>query len=37
MLLIFLLGLIAKLVLVCGGCNLGSSEVNNFNISQVLA
>jgi hypothetical protein len=36
MLLIFFLGLVAKLVLACGGCNFGSSEMNNFNISQVL-
>jgi hypothetical protein len=36
MLLIFLLGLIAKFVLVCDGCNFVSSDVNNFNISQVL-
>ena len=35
MLLIILLGLIAKLASVCDGCEVGKSEVNNFDWNQV--
>jgi hypothetical protein len=35
MLLIILLGLIAKLALVCSGCDVGTTEVTNFNFSLV--
>jgi len=35
MLLIILLGLIAKLASVCDGCEVGKSEVNNFDWKRV--
>jgi hypothetical protein len=35
MLLIIFVGLIAKLALVCDGCNVGTQEVNNFDWNQV--
>jgi len=35
MLLIIFLGLIATLASVCDGCDVGTSEVNNFDWNQV--
>ena len=35
MLLIFFLGLIVKLAAVCDGCDVGTSEVNNFDWNQL--
>jgi hypothetical protein len=35
MLLIFFLGLIAKLALVCNGCDVGTSEVKDFDWNNV--
>jgi hypothetical protein len=35
MLLIIVLGLIAKLALLCDGCDVGTSGVENFNWNQV--
>ena len=35
MLLIFFLGLIAKLALYCYGCDVGTTDVNNFDWNQV--
>jgi hypothetical protein len=35
MLLIIFLGLIAKLALVCSGCDVGTTEVTNFNFPLV--
>jgi len=35
MLLIIFLGLIAKLALICGDCDVGTQEVNNFDFTKV--
>jgi hypothetical protein len=35
MLLIIVLGLIAKLTLVCGNCDVGTQEVNNYDFTKV--
>lgn len=35
MLLIIFLGLVAKFASVCDGCEVGTSEVNNFDWNQV--